>query len=121
MDNELAIVFAPDLGISAEAFAEEWNATPDAPVAAEAVYPKSVGFDIPPELLQMGMIALSSAGGILGAKVATPAAEALGEFVKERVKAWLHKTFPEKADTVEVSTITQPDGAVLFVVHEEGA
>lgn len=121
MDEEFAIVFAPDLGISAEAFAKEWNSTPHAPATAEAVYPKSVGFDIPPELLQMGMIALSSATGLLGAKVATPAAEALGEFVKERVKAWLDKTFPDKKEKVNVSTIPQPDGSVLFVVHKEGA
>jgi hypothetical protein len=119
MDEELAIVFAPELGISVEGFAEEWNATPDAPGEAQAIYPESVGFNIPPELIQAGMVSLGVIGGVISTTLVKPTTEAIAEFVKARVKAWLAQTFPEQADKVKVSTVRQANGAVLFVVHGE--
>ena len=110
------IALAPDLGLSAKDFVAAWNEAPECRALAESQpgdQPPQ-GFPLDPQLLQQGLVLLSSAAGAAGAL----ALDALKEAVKDKLTAYLaHKL--SKKPTIKVESIRQPGGGYLLVVTKE--
>jgi hypothetical protein len=114
----IQILLAPDLSVDALAFVQAWNATAPAQdlPPAEAVVPKGAleAFPLDPHI-QQALIYLAGA--------VTPLAL---DIAKEVLKAVISKLLTDAAGraqshaspSIQVEKITQPDGAVLLVVHE---
>lgn len=115
----IQIILAPDLALDGAAFVQAWNEV--APghnlPAAEAQSAKSPppAFPIDPQL-QQWLIYLAGA--------ATPfvldiAKDVLKTVITKLLNDATQRALPAAAPVIKVETITQPDGAVLLVVHKD--
>lgn len=107
----------PALHLSLDEFATVWNADPAVPSTASVEQERSGAYNLPPELIEQGVIYLS---GIATAALVTPTVTAVAAFLQEHLKAFLDAKFPKtKAEKqIEVTQVKQPDGSILLVVHE---
>ncbi len=111
------IVLSPDLQLDTETLVDAWNDDPQCQEAALAVRREvpPAGFPLDPELLQQGLIFLAGVSGAVGAV----AVDVVKDLLKEQLTVLLKKTSDRKPK-VKVDTVEQPDGSILFVVHDEG-
>lgn len=99
------IVLPPEIRVSAEAFADAWNADEQSSVvaAARVDYPVAKSYDP----LSVSAVVVDLLVGVAGA--------ALYELVKHVLTQMLDQ--PAATQRIEVQQIDQPDGTHLLVVH----
>lgn len=99
------IVLPPEIRVSAEAFADAWNADEQSSVvaAARVEYPVAKSYDV--DLFNTIMIGV----------FANLATSALYDLVKHVLTRMLDQ--PAATQRIEVQQIDQPDGTHLLVVH----
>lgn len=114
----IQILLAPDLAVDALAFVQAWNAwapAQDLP-AAEAVVPKGAlaAFPLDPHLQQ----ALIYLAGAVTPFALDLAKEVLKEVISKLLTDAAGRAQTDASPSIQVEKITQPDGAVLVVVHK---
>lgn len=116
MDYQIAI--DPSLGVNSDDFVAAWNETPACRklAAAQTSTLSPEGYPLDPQLVQQGLILLSSAAGAAGAL----ALDALKDAVKDKLTEYLKEKLSPKP-TPKVEAVRQPGGAYLLVVTEEEA
>ena len=109
------IAFDPDLGVSAQDFIRDWNATPACRALAEA-QPDTQGpssFSLDPQMLQQGLVLLSGMVGAASGLVL----DTLKDAVKDRLAEYFKDKLSKKP-TIKVSFVRQPGGGLLIVTEE---
>lgn len=99
------IVLPPEIGVSAEAFADAWNTDQQSSVVAEARVEPAPTRSYDP--LTVSTVAVNLLLGVAGS--------ALYELVKHVLSQALAQS--SATERIEVREIDQPDGTRLLVVH----
>ena len=110
---QVQIVLAPDLALNVDEFITEWNATPQTQVLAHAARgdAAAVAFPLTPEM-QHALVFLAGVAS-------TVTVDVLKDVLKTQITEWIAQQHKAQPQPIQVDSVTQPDGAVLLVVHEE--